>query len=465
MTTLRERFAAAFQRYTRESFSEAYHEDVDFMSDVNASTFRGTRAGSHIILLAAALFFVIALIWAAFATLDEVTTGAGKVIPSSKVQVVQNLEGGILQELLVAEGETVAKNQPLLRLDDTRFSSSFQETQQKYYDLLAHAARLKAESEDSTFVVPAEVVAAQPQTAGNQQELYQSRQHELQSKTSILRQQLEQKQQQLAELKARTEQLRRSHKLVEEELQMSEPLVAEGVISPVEVLRLKRSVNDIKGELEAAALSIPRLESAIAEAHGKLDEADITFRTQALAELNQVQPELSGVTQIVRAAEDRVSRTVVRSPVHGIVKQIKLTTIGGVVQPGMDLVEVVPLEDSLLVEANIRPADIAFLRPGQAAVVKFSAYDFSIYGGLDGELEHISADTIRADEAAGDGRGENYYVIRVRTRKSHLGPNAELLRIIPGMTAMVDIKTGKKTVLDYLLKPVLKARERALSER
>ncbi|KAF0192179.1 MAG: membrane fusion protein LapC [Gammaproteobacteria bacterium] len=462
---MRERFAAAFQRYTKESFSEAYHDDVEFMSDVNASTFRGTRAGSHLILGAAALFFIIALVWAAFATLDEVTTGAGKVIPSSKVQVVQNFEGGILQELLVAEGATVAKDQPLLRLDDTRFSSSFRETQQKYYDLLAQLARLTAESEGRLFEPPAEVVSAQPQTARNQQDLFQSRQHELQSKTGILKQQQEQKQQDLAELKARTEQLRRSYRLVEQELKISEPLVGEGVISPVEVLRLKRSVNDIKGELETASLSAPRLESAIAEANNKIEDAEITFRTQALAELNQVQADLSGVTEIVRAAQDRVTRTIVRSPVHGIVKQIKVTTVGGVVQPGMDLVEIVPLEDSLLVEANIRPADIAFLRPGQDAVVKFSAYDFSIYGGLDGELEHISADTIRADDAAGKGRGENYYVIRVRTRKSYLGPNADALRIIPGMTAMVDIKTGKKTVLDYLLKPVLKARERALSER
>jgi len=241
---------------------------------------------------------------------------------------------------------------------------------------------------------------------------------------------------------------------------MSEPLVAEGAMSRVEILRLQRSANDIHGELTAARLSIPRLESSLNEAKSKLSELEIRFHTEALEELNLAKSELDITTESVMALEDRVTRTRVLSPVKGTIKQLKVTTIGGVIQPGMDLVEIVPLEDQLLIEAEIRPADIAFLHPGQKAMVKLTAYDFSIYGGLEAELEHISADTITNEED-----GESYYLIRLRTDKNYLEKNGEKLNIIAGMTADVDILTGKKSVLDYILKPILKARSRALRER
>jgi len=433
--------------------------DDRFMSDVNSAVLMGANRGSHLILIAAALFFIIAFIWAANAHLDEVTRGEGKVIPSSRIQVIQNLEGGILSEILVKEGDLVVKNQPLLRLDDTRFSSTFRETRLKYLDLQARSARLTAEAEHTTLLIPETVWNEQPDLARNEVALFQSKQKELESNLRILAQQESQTKQELAEHLARKEKLARSYALVKQELEMSEPLAAEGAISEVEILRLKRSVSDIRGELDASRLAIPRLQSALDEMKEKVGDLEISFRNQARSDLNEAEAELSSVEESLRNLEDRVTRTLVRSPVMGEVKQIKVTTVGGIVQPGMDLMEIVPLEGTLLVEAHVRPADIAFLRPGQDAQVKLTAYDYAIYGGLPAKLEHISADTIT------DESGDSFYLIKVRTERSYLGTSESPLVIIPGMTAVVDILTGEKTVLDYLLKPVLRAKARALRER
>jgi len=433
--------------------------DEHFMSDVNTAVMLGASPGSHIILAVTVLFIIIALLWAANASIDEVTRGEGKVIPSSKIQVIQNLEGGILSEILVTEGEFVEKDQPLLRLDDTRFSSSFSESRLKYLALLAKAARLKAEAGNRELSMPGSVLAERADLARNEIALYESRQNELQSNLNILGEQEVQINQELAELHARKDKTARSYKLVRQELEMSEPLAADGAISEVEILRLKRAVNDLKGELEASQLAIPRIHSQLEEMKDKIGDLEISFRTKARSELNEIEAELSGVEAALKGQQDRVTRTLVRSPVRGKVKQIMVTTIGGVIQPGMDLLEIVPLEGSLLVEAHVRPADIAFLRPSQDAQVKITAYDYAIYGGLPAKLEHISADTIT------DEQGDSYYLIRVRTDRSHLGTAEAPLKIIPGMTAVVDILTGEKTVLDYLLKPVLRAREMALRER
>ncbi len=433
--------------------------DDAFMTDTNAAVVMGASRTSHLILLATAAFLVSALTWAAFAEIDEVTRGEGKVIPSSKIQVIQNLEGGILTEILVSEGQFVDKDQPLLRLDDIRFSSSYRETRSKYLALLARAARLKAEANSQPVSMPDAVTEEDPQLAANELALHRSRAEELASKRNILEQQESQTRQEMAELEARKSQLARSYALLKQELDMSEPLVAEGAISEVEILRLKRSVNDMRGELEASKLAIPRLRAANEEMKSKIAEIDIAFRTEARSKFSAVESELSSVKETLRGQQDRVSRTLVRSPVRGTVKQIMVTTVGGVIQPGMDLVEIVPTEGSLLIEAHVRPADIAFLRPDQDVQVKLTAYDYAIYGGLPAKLEHISADTIP------DESGESFFLIRVRTERSYLGTEAAPLKIMPGMTAMVDILTGEKTVLDYLLKPVLRARERALKER
>jgi adhesin transport system membrane fusion protein len=374
-------------------------------------------------------------------------------------QVIQNLEGGILTEIMVEEGEIVEKEQPLLRLDDIRFSSSYRESRSRYLTLLARAARLSAEAGDQALKIPEAVLEEEPKLAENELALFNSRATELQSSLSILNQQVTQTRQELTELNSNNKKLARSYALVRQELAMSQPLAEEGAISEVEILRLKRSVNDLKGELETSRLAIPRLQAAYEEVKSKIDDLKISFRTQARTELNETEAELSATGETLLSQEDRVNRTLVRSPVRGTVKQVMVTTIGGVIQPGMDLVEIVPLEGNLLVEAHVRPADIAFLRPDQNVQVKLTAYDYAIYGGLPAKLEHISADTIT------DENGDSFYLIKVRTERSYLGTVENPLKIIPGMTAAVDILTGEKSVLDYLLKPVLRARERALRER
>lgn len=434
-------------------------DDEQFISDVNAAVLMGASRSSHLILAATVLFLVVALLWAANATLDEVTRGEGKVIPSSKIQIVQNLEGGILERILVREGELVERDQPLLQLDDTRFSSTFRETRLKYLALLAKSARLQAEANNQPLQIPEIVWQERGDLARNEVALFESRVVELESNLSILREQESQTGHELAELRSKKNKIARSYELVRQELVMSEPLADEGAISEVEILRLKRSVNDLRGDLDASRLAIPRLQSAMEEMKDKIGDLEISFRTQARGELNEVEAELSGVEETLRSQQDRVSRTLVRSPVKGEVKQVKVTTIGGVIQPGMDLIEIVPIEGTLLVEAHVRPADIAFLRPNQDAQVKLTAYDYAIYGGLPAKLEHISADTITNED------GDSFYLIRVRTERSHLGTDDNPLKIIPGMTAVVDILTGEKTVLDYLMKPVLRAREMALRER
>jgi adhesin transport system membrane fusion protein len=433
--------------------------DIDFMSDVDAAVMLGASHGSHYILLASVLFLITALLWAANANLDEVVRGLGKVIPSTKIQVIQNLEGGIVNEILVKEGEFVTKNQPLLRLDDTRFSSSYRETRLKYLALLAKAARLQAEAGDLPLQIPEEVWSERVDLARNEVALYESRRNELDSNLSILQEQQSQIEHELTEMRSKRDKIARSLDFVRQELAMSEPLEKEGAISEVEILRLKRSVNELRGELDASRLAIPRLQSEYEEMNEKITDLEISFRTRSRSDLNDTESELSGVAEVLKNQQDRVTRTLVRSPVNGEVKQIMVTTIGGVIQPGMDLLEIVPMEGTLLVEAHVKPADIAFLSSNQEAKVKFTAYDYAIYGGLPAKLEHISADTIT------DERGDSYYLIRVRTDKGYLGTTDRPLKIIPGMTAVVDILTGEKTVLDYLLKPVLRAREMALRER
>lgn len=434
-------------------------EDLEFIAYAEAAVLEQAPRGGRFILWVVFAFVVAAIVWSAYAPVDQITRGEGKVIPSRQVQVIQNLEGGILAELLVREGDVVNRGQVLLRIDDTRFSSNLREGRLHYLSLLAKSARLRAEAEKLDFAAPAEVGDERPELVEQERALFESRARELASNLEIARQQLAQRQQELDELKSKRDQLERSHALVDKELTMTKPLVADGAISQVEVLRLEREVNELKGELDATRISIPKAQSRYDEAISKREEVEISFRNEARLELNDVVAELSRLSESNTALEDQVRRTSVASPVHGTIKQIMLNTIGGVIQPGMSLMEIVPLDDTLLVEARVRPADIAFLHPDQHAIVKFSAYDFAIYGGLDAVVEHISADTIS------DEKGESFYLVRVRTDRSYLGTDTDPLPIIPGMVGSVDILTGKKTVLSYLMKPVLRARERAFTER
>ncbi|MGH8417527.1 MAG: HlyD family type I secretion periplasmic adaptor subunit [Pseudomonas sp.] len=433
--------------------------DAEFMPEVAGVAAQDSSRGSRLTVWIAAALILTALVWAKFAVLQEVTMGEGKAIPSSKVQVIQNLEGGIVTEIFVREGQIVNKGDTLLRLDDTRFLSNKGESEVDKYTLMAQVDRLSAESEGRAFKPSAEVLSKAPQVAADEQSLYDSRQRRLASEQRTLQEQLRQKMQEVAEFRSKQDQYRNQLGFIQQELSMSAPLVNSGAVSPVEIIRLKGKASEARGQMDATSLAIPRAEAAINEIKSKIQESVDSFRSDAAKDLNDKRSDLAKASATSIAIDDRVTRTTVTSPVKGIVKTLKVNTIGGVVQPGSDMVEIVPLEDNLLIEARVRPQDVAFLHPGQKAMVKFSAYDYTIYGGLPAKLELIGADTTT------DDKGNTFYLIQVRTDKNHLGSDDKPLLIIPGMVATVDIITGEKSVMDYLLKPVLKARTEALRER
>ena len=441
------------------SRTSTLREDAEFMSDQSAAMLQWPSFSSHALLWLSGAFVVIALIWASLATVDEITVAPGKVVPSSQVQVIQNLEGGIVSKIMVTVGQMVKKGDLLMQLDETRFSSSDTENKEKLNALEIKIARLTAEANATAFEAPATLLKQKPELVEHERSLYLSRKRELQANIAVLQQQMDQRSQELNEKKAREGQLKESLALVSKEMAMTRPLVQQGAVSEVEILRLERQVNDLRGDLEATRLSVPRLAASVQEIRSKVEGMNMAFRSAAMNELSQARTEFSGGSAVHVALEDRLARTAIRSPVNGVVKQIKVNTVGGVIQPGMDVMEIVPIEDSLLIEANVRPADIAFLRPGQEATVKISAYDFSIYGGFPAILENISADTITNE------KGDGFYQVRVRTKSGILSKADKPMPIMPGMLATVDIRTGQKTVLHYLLKPIIKTKETALRER
>lgn len=433
-------------------------EEVDFISSASKAVMYQDPRGGRALLWLIFIFVLVAILWACIANVEEFTRGEGKVIPSQQVQLIQNLEGGILSELYVQEGEVVSRGQTLLRIDDTRFSSSLREADVTLKQLQLRSARLRAEAEGKNFRSldsdqwPAELYQ-------RELELYNSRNLELSSRAEVLNNQVKQKQQELSELHARISQLRGSVALMTKELEFTREAAKDGAVSEVELLRIERQVNDLEGELSSAQLSVPRVEAAMQESQEKLSNLTLVFQKEAREALNEATLELSQLAETSQALADRVQRTVVKSPVSGTVKRLLVNTIGGVIQPGMDIVEVVPSEEILLVEARIRPADIAYLHPDQDAVIRFTAYDFSINGGLKGKLVHISPDTIE------DEKGDSFYLVRIETTESFTTPDGRELAIIPGMTVSVDIRTGEKTVMAYLLKPILKTKQLALRER
>ncbi len=434
-------------------------EEIDLVTDIRSSILAQYPRGGRVILWAVLLLFAAGAFWASVSEIEEVTRGMGKVIPASQIQVIQNLEGGILSEIMVKVGDTVQKDQLLLKIDQTRFSSSLQQNRAKFLSSKAKAARLQAETSGTPFRVPMEVMKESPEIGVREQELYESRKNELRSSLEIKQQQINQRNNELKELNTKLAELNKTYLLFQKELALTKPLVAQGAVSEMEVLRLERQASEMQGEIEQTKQAIPRAQSKIEESQMASKELRLAFFNKAKAELNEVMSQLGEDSATSIALKDRLDRTFVKSPVNGTVNRLMINTVGGVIQPGMNLVEIVPTEGTLLIETKIPPRDIAFLRPNQQATVKFTAYDFTIYGGLDAKLEQISADSIT------DDKGNSFYLVQLRTDKNYLGPKTNPLPIIPGMIASVDILTGKKTVLSYLLKPVLRAKHMALRER
>jgi adhesin transport system membrane fusion protein len=395
------------------------------------------------------------LIWAALAEIDEVTRGEGKVIPSSQIQVMQATDPGQIEEILVKEGQIVAPEQVLLRIDKSRFVAEVGAAEAERLGLLAKIARLQALSDNSVFVMPEEVINYAPDIVTREQEHYRSSLDETEYQLSGIRQQLAQRQQGLKEVQAAHTQAATGLRLSREELGKYVELEENGSVSESEVRQRRQEVNKFEGDLKQAAEKIGRAHAEITEIQNKLRESELNKYNQWRKDLLEASTQLAKITAGAGVGEDKLKHAEVRSRVRGTVNRLLVNTVGGVVQSGKDLVEIVPLEDTLLIEAKIKPKDIGFLYEGLPTLVKITAYDYSIYGGLDGVLKHISGDTVT------DEKGVTYYVIRVQTEKSTLAGKA----IAPGMVAEVDVKTGKKTVLSYLLKPVLRAKANAMTER
>lgn len=459
--SLKDKFVEySYKREDLDSLHVKNDEDLEYMNSLSSAMLIRTPIKTRVMLWTGFFVIIWLIIWAYFAEIDALTRGDGKIIPSHQIQVIQNLEGGIVSQILVREGQSVKKGQVLLKIDDTGFMSNYAESQLRYNELQAKTIRLLAESTGQPFHANGAVRQSSPELIAHEESLYNSNQEQLKNNLLIFNRRLKQKSNELEEAEAKLAQLSSNYVLISREVELNKPLVEEGIVSEVEFLQLQRQAGSLKGELNGIKLSIPRLTSVIEEQKDNIKEVTFKFQNEAKEAYNETKADMSRMGHTNIAREDKVNRALVRSPVDGTINQLLINTVGGVVKPGMDIVEIVPTQDNLLVEAKIKPADIAFLYPGQRAIVKFSAYDFAIYGSLEGTLTHISADTI-----VDDVDKQSYYLVRIKTDKGYLGTEDKPLNVIVGMTANVDIITGKKTVLDYILKPILRARENALSER
>jgi adhesin transport system membrane fusion protein len=431
-------------------------EDLHWQDEADLAILEQTPVKAKLLLYAIACVLIALILWASFAKVDEVTRGEGRVIPSKQVQVIQSLDGGIVSEILVHEGQTVTVGSPLIRIDETRAVSSLRENQVQYLAFLAKQTRLRSLAEDKPFTPPPEVRNEAPEIYDQEYALYISSQEELASAIDIARNQMVQREKELLEVQYKKEIAEKNYESANKELAANKPLLASGAVSEIDILKLEREATRARGDIDQSRAQIGRIQSAIGEARRKISEVEQNFKSKVRTELNDVTARLNSLSEVSVSLQDKVNQTTLKSPVNGKVSRLFFNTVGGVIQPGKEVLEVVPTDDALILETKIQIKDIAFIRVLQPAVVKLTAYDYSIYGALDAVVENIAADSIVDEE------GNAYYLVRVRTLKSSLGKD---LPIIPGMVAQVDIMTGKKTILSYLLKPVLKAKSYAFSER
>jgi adhesin transport system membrane fusion protein len=412
--------------------------DFAFANDIRAAVELRTPKTARMLLAGTGALMVITLIWAHFAVLDEVKRGNGRVIPARQIQIVQSLEGGIIEQILVHEGTVVQEGQTLMRINDTKFASEFGEVRERRAATAARVARLDAEVRGlKTLVFPDELSKVAPRAVETEKSVFETRTRKVAQDIDVLTQQ--------------ESRLSENLKLLNREVELTRKLYAQKVVPEIEMIRLEGRASETRGQL--------------AETQSRMINVRTAFRSQADEDLAKSKGDLAVLDENIKSAQDRVRRTELQAPVHGIVNKINLTTIGAVVQPAANLVEIVPLDDTLLVEGRIRPQDIAFIRPGQDAVVKISAYDSSVYGSLKGKVERISADTINDEKADRSERQETFYRVIVRTDKNHLGTTEHPLPIIPGMVTTVEVLTGEKSVLAYMMKPARMLREEALRER
>jgi membrane fusion protein, adhesin transport system len=414
----------------------ASHTDFAFANDVRAAVELKTPRTARILLVAVLALIASGLIWAHFAVLDEVKRGNGRVVPSRQMQVIQSLEGGLVDAILVQEGDIVQAGQSLIRIDDTKFASEFGEIRERRAAMGARVARLEAEVQGRPKVTFSDELSQDaPSAVAAERDVFAARTRKVTQDMDVYGQQ--------------ETRLTETLHLLDREVELTRKLFGQKVVPEIEMLRLERQASDLRGQL--------------GEAQSRRTNITSSFRSQAEEDLAKSKGDLAVLEENIKSAQDRVRRTELKAPVYGIINKLNVNTVGAVVQPAANVMEIVPLDDTLLVEGRIRPQDIAFIRPNQDAVVKISAYDSSVYGSLKGKVERISADTI-VDEKDRSEKGETFYRVMVRTDKNHLGTNEQQLPIIPGMVATVEVLTGEKTVLDYLMKPARVLRAEALRE-
>lgn len=447
------------QKKVKEKARNCTLGDLEFMTDVEAALYRRGHPFAFILSFSIIVVFLVFLVWAKFAIIDQVTRGTGQVIPSQRTQEIQNLEGGILEKIYVQDGEIVKKGQLLLTINNQSAESYYKDQLSKYYENLGAVARIRALLDNKEPVYPEELKEKAPNVIVGQNQILETERAKMASEIIVLENQYKQRIQEEREAASTVRRLKQSLRLAQEQRAIAKPLLDKGIYSRVEYLALEQKVVDTEGQLANAEISLTRLGASISEAKQRIDLRKAELRTQALDELSKREAELVSTREAIAAGGDRVARLEIRAPIQATVKRILIRTAGGVIKPGETIMELVPLDDTLLVEARINPKDRAFVHPGLSAMVKISSFDYAIYGGLEATVEQISADTLE------DKRGEFYYQVILRTKKNVIEARGEVHPIIPGMTATVDILTGKRSVLDYLLKPILRARSNALSER
>ncbi|WP_320034395.1 HlyD family type I secretion periplasmic adaptor subunit [Halarcobacter sp.] len=433
--------------------------DLEYMQSLSSALIHNRPQKLHWVLVAFTVTILFFIIWASFAQIDEIARGQGKVVPSGQNQILQNLEGGVVSEILIKEGDFVKKDQVLLKISNEKSSSSLSSNKIKILYLKAQIKRLEAELSNEMFEYETTDNDNLNVFLENEKELYLSNMKQLNSKIQILKEQLKQKQSELKDARQRIKHQKFSVEAIEKEVKMTEPMVKKGIRAEVDFLKLQREFSDSKQKLQSVIYSVNKIKSEIVEIEKKIEEASEIHKVKTQEKLNEITTSLKDLEANTVASIDQVSRAIIKSPLNGIVQALHVNTIGGAIKPAQDLIEIVPTDYNLIIEVKILPSDIAFIYQGQKAVVKFSAYDFSIYGGLDGQVINISPDTITEKD------DKTYYLVRIKTEKNYIGKDAKKMKIIPGMVADVDIITGKKTILDYILKPILKTKQYTFTER
>lgn len=459
MAEYKEIFKAFFEKTPKISKKSLNPNDYEYMNSLSAAIIHTRPKTLHWVLMAFLVTITLFLIWASIAKIDEIARGSGKVVPNGQNQVVQNLEGGIVSEILIKEGDFVEKDQILIKISNEKSNSTAASNELKSFYLQAQIKRLESVLKKEPFIFEASDNKDLQDFLKNENELYLTNKKQLESKIMILKEQIRQKENELKDARQTINHMKFSVDAISKEVEMTKPMVERGIRSQVDFLKLQREQSDARQKLQSVVLSISKIDSEILEINKKIDETYQINDSETRQKLNEIITSLRDLEANSIASTDQVFRTIVKAPSNGIVQKLHINTIGGSVKPAQDLIEIVPTDYKLIVEVKLLPKDIAFIYHGQKAIVKFSAYDFSIYGGLDGHVINISPDTITEKD------DKTYYLVRIETEKNFIGDKEKSMKIIPGMVADVDIITGKKTILDYILKPILKTKQYTFTER